>query len=184
MNEELAQVHPCYSITFTRQSKHSPERLWRAITDSAEVSRWMAHPAHIDLRRGGSYAVDFSRTGGLGIDGVIVAVGPPRSSSDPRVTPEAFEPQQLLRYAWGTGVVEWAIEPHGTGSRYTLTLAGLEMGRIPADAFAAGWHCQLADLERYLESGAPSSDGEARDFWTMLRPDYAPRAAAALEAAV
>ena len=46
MNEELAQVHPCYSITFTRQSKHSPERLWRAITDSAEVSRWMGESGY------------------------------------------------------------------------------------------------------------------------------------------
>ncbi len=182
MNEEFAEIHACYSIAFTRQTKHTPARLWRAITDPAEVSRWMAHPARIDLRRGGEYHVDFSRTGGIDIDGVIVAVDPPLSGSDPCVKRGALEPQHLLRYAWGTGVVEWAIEAVGKDSRYTLTLAGLEPGAIPADAFAAGWHCQLADLERYLETGAPSSDGDARAFWMTLRPDYAPRAATALEA--
>ena len=182
MNEELAKIHACYSITFTRQSKHSPERLWRAITDSAEVSRWMAHPARVEPRVGGAYAVDFSRTGGLNIDGVIVAIGPPRRSSEPRVTGDAGEPQHLLRYAWGTGVVEWAIKADGTGSKYALTLAGLEPGSVPAEAFAAGWHCQLADLERYLETGAPSPDEDARAFWNTLRPEYAPRAAIVLEA--
>lgn len=181
MNEELAEIHPCYSITFTRSSRHSPERLWRAITHSEEASRWMAHPASIDLRVGGAYVVDFSRTGGLSIDGVIVADAPPRRGGQPLVSTDASAPRYLLRYAWGTGVVEWRIAPEGTGSKYTVTLAGLEPGAVPADAFAAGWHCQLDDLERFLATGAPRADDEARAAWNGLRPAYQPRATAALE---
>ena len=182
MNQQPGEISRCYSLTYTRRSKHSPERLWHAITDSGEASCWMGHPARIEPRVGGAYSVDFSRTGGLDIDGVIVALEPDRLAGAPtvRVAP-GRRPEKLLRYAWGTSVVEWAIDRDGAGSRFILTLAGLEPGRVPEDAFAAGWHCQLADLERYLSMGAPSSDEDARELWNLLRPQYQPGAAAVLE---
>ena len=49
MNDQLADIRPAYSLVFERESSHSPERLWHAITDSEEVSRWMSYPARIDL---------------------------------------------------------------------------------------------------------------------------------------
>ena len=60
---ELGEITRCYSLRYERRSKHSPERLWRALTDQSELSRWMSYPARVDLRVGGDYAVDFSRTG-------------------------------------------------------------------------------------------------------------------------
>ena len=188
MNDDLGEIHPCYGIQFTRTSRHAPSRLWRAITDSAEASRWMGHPARIEPWVGGAYFVDFTRTGGLSIDGVIVAVEPAVSSSEPRPRfaheegqPAPTQPEKFLRYAWGTGVVEWAIEADGSGSKHTLTLAGLEPGAVPANAFGAGWHCQLDDLERYLQDGEPRPDAEARAAWQALQRAYAPLATAVLE---
>ena len=187
MTDELGEIHPCYGIQFTRTSKHPPARLWRAITDSAEASRWMGHPARIEPWIGGVYFVDFTRTGGLSIDGVVVAVVPAISNSDPRPrfgnddASAAAKPEKFLRYVWGTGVVEWSIEADSAGSKHTLTLAGLEPGAVPADAFGAGWHCQLDDLERYLQDGEPRPDAEARVAWEALQRAYAPLATAVLE---
>ncbi len=51
---DLGKISLCYSVTFDRRSRHSPSRIWSAITDSDEVSRWMGYyPARIDLRIGG-----------------------------------------------------------------------------------------------------------------------------------
>ena len=59
--KELGEITRCYSLRYERRSKHPPERLWRAITDPGELSRWMSYPARVELRIGGDYFVDFSR---------------------------------------------------------------------------------------------------------------------------
>jgi uncharacterized protein YndB with AHSA1/START domain len=156
---DLGTYTRCYTITFERRSKHPPARLWRAITDADDVSRWMAYPARIDLRVGGDYFVDFSRTNEGELDGVIVKL----------------QPERLLRYAWGTSVVEWAIEPEGAGSRHVFLQTGLAFRPIPdEEGLAAGWHVWLEDLEQYLDTGAPSPDDDGRRRWAELGKLYRP----------
>ena len=50
MNDEIGDITPCYTITLHRKSKHPAKRLWAAITDPAEIARWMDYPAQVDLR--------------------------------------------------------------------------------------------------------------------------------------
>ena len=40
----LGEITPCYTMRFERASKHPAKRLWRAITDPAEVTQWMISP--------------------------------------------------------------------------------------------------------------------------------------------
>jgi uncharacterized protein YndB with AHSA1/START domain len=63
MNDGIADITPCYTMSFSRSSKHSARRVWSAITDPAEIERWMDYPARVDLGPGGDYRIDFSRTG-------------------------------------------------------------------------------------------------------------------------
>lgn len=77
MNEP-GEITRCYSLRYERRSRHSPERLWRAIMDPGELSRWMSYPARVDLRVGGDYSVDFSRTSEGTLEGVIVRIEPAR----------------------------------------------------------------------------------------------------------
>ena len=63
MTDRLGKITRCYTIRYDRHSKHSPSRLWAAITRADEVSAWMDYPAKIDLRVGGEWHVDFGRTG-------------------------------------------------------------------------------------------------------------------------
>ncbi|MCY4107771.1 MAG: SRPBCC domain-containing protein, partial [Chloroflexi bacterium] len=88
---DLARIDLCYSITFEREVRHSPSRLWSAISNAEEVSRWMGYPARIDLKAGGDYFVDFERSGEGGLDGIITR----------------FENQRLLHYCWGLSTSCW-----------------------------------------------------------------------------
>jgi uncharacterized protein YndB with AHSA1/START domain len=160
---ELGTFKRGYCVAYHRTSKHPPGRLWRAITDSGEVTRWMAYPVEIDLRVGGAYHADFSRTDGGQLDGVIVKV----------------EPLRLLRYAWGTSTVEWLIEPEGEGSRYVFAQHGLYPRGLPGEeGIAAGWHVWLEDLEQYLDTGRPSSEAEGAERWAAIGKLYWPNLAA------
>jgi len=154
---ELGVFTRGYCLEFARTSKHPPARLWRAITDSEELTRWMAYPARIDARVGGEYFVDFRRTNGGELDGVIVTL----------------EHQRHLRYAWGTSVVDWKLEPDGHGTRHVFAQHGLYVREITGEeGLAAGWHVWLEDLEQFLDTGSPSSEKEGEARWLELQTSY------------
>ncbi len=136
----LGEITPCYTMRFERESKHPAARLWRAITDPAEVTQWMGMPsARIDLRVGGDYHVDFNpREAGM-LDGVIVRV----------------EEERTLAYVWGVSVLEWTITPLGEGCRFTFVHHGQPPGMVDEEAgIAAGWHEWLDDLGAHLDGGS------------------------------
>ena len=112
---ELAEITSCYTMRFDRRTEHSPARLWRAITNAEEVARWMAYPARIDLRVGGEYHLDFSRTDGGELDGVIVRLAPERR----------------LAYVWGVSVLEWTLEVDGEGCSYQFVHHGIRRKPVP-----------------------------------------------------
>jgi uncharacterized protein YndB with AHSA1/START domain len=156
MKEDLGTITRCYTIRFERTSKHSQERMWRAITDPDEVSRWMDYPATIDLRRGGDYLIDFTSTDDDVLDGVITLV----------------EPGRVLRYAWGTSMVEWTIVSDGDGCAYTFVQTGLAHRQIEdEEGLAAGWHEFLDRLEGHLEGTYIERD-EQKANWNALKPAY------------
>lgn len=151
-----ARITPCYALTYERRSKHPAERVWRAITDPAEVAAWMTIPARIELRVGGEYFVDFKGSSDENLDGVIVRV----------------EPERQLAYAWGVSVVEWALEPDGDGCRYRFVHHGMPIRGIPdEEGVAAGWHVWLDDLEDFL-SGHPASPAQKGAAYASRAAEY------------
>lgn len=164
---DLGKISVLYAVTWDRRSKHSPSRLWWAITDPEEVSRWMNYPARIDLRVGGDYWVDFSRTGEGGIDGVITKI----------------EPERLLWYAWGHTTIKWELEADGEGCRYRFVDFGQPPRDVPdEEGLAAGWHAWLEDLDRYLDGTMPDTPPGTEDSkrWLELKRQYRPLLEAAL----
>jgi uncharacterized protein YndB with AHSA1/START domain len=165
MNEELGTISPCYTIRIERKSRHPVERVWRAITQSKEVSAWMGYPTQIDLRPGGEFTVDFNATHpGEVLDGVIARV----------------EPLRRLQYVWGSSVVEWLIDPDGDGSRYAFVHSGLALRDVPdEEGLAAGWHDFLEGLEGHLEGMTRDLEAGKRR-WEELKPRYRVLLAAAV----
>ena len=148
---ELGEITRVWTITFKRKSKHSPQRLWAAITDADEVSAWMGDPARIDLRVGGEYCVDRSA------DGVIVRV----------------EPNRMLAYVWGYSVIEWTIEPDGDGCRYTFADHGNPTTEAGVD-ISAGWHAWLDSLDAHLD-GKTLTRAQEQEHSQRVTPAYKER---------
>lgn len=164
---ETGAITRCYSLRYERASAHPVARVWGAITEGGEVSRWMGYSARVDLRVGGEYFVDFSRASPENLDGVIVAV----------------EHEALLRYVWGLSVIEWKLVAAGAGCSYTFVHHGMPRRDIPdEEGVAVGWHAWLDSLERVLTAGRPGTVAENAADYERLSGLYRPLVAEVLGA--
>ena len=161
---ELGEITRAYTMTFERQTKHPVSKVWHAITDAEEVSRWIRYPARIDLRLGGEYHVDFSRTHSGDLDGVIVRI----------------EPGRKLAYVWGLSLIEWTLEPLAEGTRYTMVHNGQALGLVDDEAgLVAGWHAFLDGFDGHLDGRTPT-DEEDKAWWNNVLSEYRKRLEAVL----
>ena len=123
---------------------HPPERVWRALTDPAEIGVWLM-PTDFAPQAGHKFTFDARPSLGI-IDGEVLDVEPPR----------------LLRCRWsgefGQTVVTFTLTPVGGGTQLRVTHAGWDGPGIPhQDGFDRVWHDKLTkDLPALLEqtSGA------------------------------
>ena len=148
-----------WTLILTRELRHSPEKVWQALTDPAHLREW----------------APFDADGSLGTVGTTVkltTVGAPRPQvSETRVT--RADAPSVLEYNWGGFDMRWELEATDLGTRLTLwTTIGprfISMG-------AAGWHMCL-DVLDYLLSGTPIGrivGSEAMKFgWQRLNAEYA-----------
>lgn len=160
---EVCRVTDCYTITFERSSRHSAARVWRAITEPAEVGAWLEGRATIDLRRGGEWFVDYG--GDDTIDAIIVHV----------------EKERRLAFVWGSSVVEWTLEPDGDGCKLTLVHNGAGSEAFGDRGCVVGWHGSLDELGRYIDGVALSAD-ERRAHWDAIVAEYRSHFSERLEA--
>lgn len=117
---------------------HPPERVWRALTDPAELGVWLM-PTDFVAQAGRTFTFDARPSLGL-IDGEVLEVEPPR----------------LLRCRWsgvfGHTVVTFALTPVPGGTRLRVTHSGWDgQGIQHRDGFDSGWHDKLTkDLAALL----------------------------------
>jgi len=152
---EFGEITKSYTVTFTRTSKHSAARFWRAITEPDEIAKWMDGPAKVDLRVGGEWFVDFPNDGDGDLTGVIVRV----------------EPGRVLTFVWGLSVVEWTISEADGGCTYGFVQTGLADRGEDEEGLPAGWHEFLDRLDRHLD-GVYLTDEEHKANWEALKPPY------------
>lgn len=115
-----------------------PERVWRALTEPAELGIWLM-PTDFRPRRGYRFSFDARPDLGM-IDGEVLDVDPP----------------WLLRCRWsgvfGNTVVTFTLTPAGDGTRLQVSHAGWDEQNLHhRDGFDQGWHSKLAkDLASLL----------------------------------
>jgi hypothetical protein len=157
-----------WTLILTRELRHSPEKVWQAITDPAHLREWAPFDADESLGVAGS-AVK------------LTTVGAPV----PRVTettvtradaPSLNAPGRVgaLEYNWGGFDMRWELEALGSGTRLTLWT---NIGHRFISMGAAGWHICL-DVLDHLLSGTPLGrmvGPEAMKFggWQRLNAEYA-----------
>lgn len=130
--------------------KASPERVWRAITDGDDTSRYYyGTRVASDWAAGSAIRYDYP-DGSIAADGEVLAMEPGRSvtmSFHPRWSPE-LEAEGPVRMTWS---VEGAEDG---ASRLTVTTALVPGSRTDAE-FRGGVEYIVSGLKTFLETGAP-----------------------------
>lgn len=119
------------------------ERVWRAITDPAELARWFGDEAEVDLRPGGDAAMKWENHGRYAMR--IEEVDPPRRL----VWSWVHEPDVAFKEASATRV-RWTLTPRDDGG---TTLHLLETGfrtDLHLGQNDEGWDAELGELAELL----------------------------------
>ena len=145
-----------WTLILVRELRHSPEKVWQALTDPAHLREW----------------APFETAESLGTVGTVKLtwVGTTKPL-ETRVT--RAEAPKVLEYNWGGNDIRWELEAFGAGTRLTLWH---NIDRRFISMGAAGWHICFDVLDRLL-SGTPIGrivGGEAMKFdWQRLNAEYA-----------
>ena len=142
-----------WTLILVRELRHSPEKVWRALTDPAHLREWA--PFDVD--------------GSLGTVGTVKLtwVGTP-TPLETKVT--RADAPRLLEY----NDTRWELEAFGGGTRLTLWT---NIDRRFISWGAAGWHISFDVLDRFL-AGEPLGrivGADAMKFagWQRLNAEYA-----------
>jgi uncharacterized protein YndB with AHSA1/START domain len=185
--EGLARFIDRFTVEFVRLFPHPIERVWRALTDSDELSQWCM-PTTIDLRVGGAYTFQGEEWG------QILALDPPRlirfgkkGVGVPAASDENYMQYELEPVAEGTRmrfVEHWQAGPDYRSwliSRFGQ--AGDDLPGGPDSPFhpgtLAGWHGMFEDLGDLMDGASrPAHPGQSR--WRALIEVYRPHIKAVL----
>jgi uncharacterized protein YndB with AHSA1/START domain len=173
-----------YLLRFERHFDHPIEKVWSAITDPSELTKWIAgDEAVVEPCVGGR--VFMSGHGGI------------------EATMLAFEPPRLIEYDWKTsewdgGPIRWELSEEGSGTKLTFThrfpqpdMAEQErlMKKMgfgpdmydPIPRTLAGWHSLIEELQATLDGVTTDhdvnnpQDGAQQPRWKQLHNHYVER---------
>ncbi|HWD37972.1 MAG TPA: SRPBCC family protein [Fimbriimonas sp.] len=148
-----------WTLVLVKQFRHSPDKVWDAITDPAQLREWAPFDANNNM-------------GTEGAQVTLTTIGAPAEYAA-ETTVDQAEPPKLLAYKWGENAIRWELEPVGDGTRLTL------WAKIPRPYIAmgaAGWHIAFDVLEKLLE-GNPigritGPDAMKFEGWQRLNKEY------------
>jgi uncharacterized protein YndB with AHSA1/START domain len=151
----LEQVGGRWSLRFVRTLRHPPEKVWRALTEPAQLAAWF--PAAIEGERAAGAPLRFVFTEGE---------GPPTEGE--LLT---YDPPTLLELRWGEETLRFHLEPLGEGCRLTFVNTFDQLGKAARDG--AGWHARLDVLTHHLDGQTPPWSPNER--WAQVHPAYVQR---------
>jgi uncharacterized protein YndB with AHSA1/START domain len=149
-----------WTLVLVRQLRHTPEVVWQALTDPAQIHEWAPFDADANL-------------GQTGATVKLTTVGAP-TPMVAETTITRAEPPHVLEYNWGGNDIRWQLEPADGGTRLTLWH---NIDRRYIAMGAAGWHVCL-DVLDYQLRGTPigrivAADAMQFDGWQRLHAEYA-----------
>jgi uncharacterized protein YndB with AHSA1/START domain len=149
-----------WTLVLTRDLRHSPEKVWQALTDPAQLREWAPFDADGSL-------------GTVGASVKLTTVGAPTTRITESTVKRA-DAGEVLEYNWGQFDMRWQLEAFDGGTRLTLWT---NIGRSFISMGAAGWHICF-DVMDHLLSGTPIGrmvGPEAMKFggWQRLNAEYA-----------
>ena len=143
-----------WTLILVRELRHSPEKVWQALTDPAHLREWAP------------FVVD----GNLGTVGATVKLTWVGTPTPYETTVTRADAPTMLEYS----DLRWELEPFGGGTRLTLWHS---IDRRFISWGAAGWHISFDVLDGLL-AGEPigrivGADAMKFDGWNRLVAEYA-----------
>ena len=149
-----------WTLILTRDLRHSPEKVWQALTDPTHLREWAPFDADGSLST-------------VGTTVKLTTVGAPTPQVSETTVTRADAPN-LLEYKWGGFDMRWELETLGGSTRLTLWT---NINRRYISMGAAGWHICFDVLDRLL-AGQPigrivGPDAMKFEGWQRLHAEYA-----------
>jgi uncharacterized protein YndB with AHSA1/START domain len=143
------------ALTFERLLAHPVERVWRAVTEPAELAHWFPSRVSGQVALGGRLSFEFPGDDLPPLEGEVVELEPPHR----------------FAFNWGDDVLRIELEAVGDGCRLRFTCIFDDPARAARDA--AGWHVCLDRLEQHL-GGAPTDapDSAPTAQWHEVYAEY------------
>ena len=143
-------------LRFERRLRHSPAKVWRAVTEPAEMAHWFPAAVEAELRPGAPMRFTFPEE--AVVDG----------ASDGEVL--EVDAEKVYMFRWNTDVLRIELLPDGDGCLlvFTQTIGGGWAGRLGAGRSAAGWDQCLDGLAARLDG----TTAEPRTDWLTPMARY------------
>lgn len=146
-------------LRFERRLRHSPGKVWRAVTDPAEMASWFPATVHAEPRIGAPMRFHFGADEPVDVSGL----------EEGEVL--EFDPPRVYAFRWSDSVLRFEIVPEGAGCRllfsHTLGGGGTWGDLRSAPRQAAGWDGCLELLEARLDGRT----GSLGDTWWFARAE-------------
>ena len=126
-----------WTLILVRELRHSPEKVWQALTDPVHLREWAPFDADGNLA-----------TVGNKVKLTTMGARPPLVTE---TTVTRADPPKSLEYKWGGNDMRWELEALSTGTRLTLWTS---INRRFIAMGAAGWHICF-DVLDHLLAGQP-----------------------------
>jgi uncharacterized protein YndB with AHSA1/START domain len=143
-----------WTLILVRELRHSPEKVWQALTEPEHLRQWAPFDANANL-------------GTVGTTVRLTWVGTPTSFE---TTVARADPPRLLEY----DDTRWELEPLDSGTRLTLWH---KIDRRFVAWGAAGWHISFEVLAQVLSGIAVAriagADAIKSEGWQRLKDEYA-----------
>ena len=145
MEATLHTVNGEPTLRFERRLRHSPAKVWRAVTDPAELVHWFPAAIETELRPGAPIKFTFPDEAPVDNDwdGEVLEVDEPK----------------VFMFRWDIDVIRIELIPDGDGCLlvFTHTIGGGRVGFLAAGRNAAGWDaCLDALAARLAGQSAPA----------------------------
>ncbi|MBV9574284.1 MAG: SRPBCC family protein [Acidobacteriales bacterium] len=153
-DDRVSQDEEKWTLILVRELRHSPEKVWQALTDPAQLREW----------------APFVTDGSLGTVGATVKLTWVGAAAPIETKVTRADSPTVLEY----GDIRWELKAFGKGTRLTLWH---NIDRRFIAWGAAGWHIAFDVLDRLLK-GNPigrivDANAMKRHDWKRLVEEYA-----------
>jgi uncharacterized protein YndB with AHSA1/START domain len=135
----LTYVNGEPTLRFERLLRHAPAKVWRAVTDPAELKHWFPTAVEAELRPGAPMRFTFPEEAVVDgtWEGEVLEVDEPK----------------VFMFRWNEDVLRIELIPTNDGCRlvFTQTIGGGQIGLLGAGRTAAGWDTCLDQLVAQLD---------------------------------